>query len=269
MEHALIISKLEEINFLRTAEKHHYHLIQTPFIETLHWDALTPDDLKQMPERSVWQDHERLYALRNDFTDQLVRYYQQYNRHHNAVAYSGTIVRHQHIQTQLGLEWYEPTIQEMHYTFSVFFKYIQEILEDQIDYIVIGHYELVQLLLNDTQPNKEITMLIEQRNISGLTLKLGLHHPIVQLLLTPTHQQLEKLNQLFDSTHHIIAILNRWEAFFHSLDIDNVHLDLTPQPPRSYYKGIFIHAKLAQRELLLQGGYYKGALEGFGLGLTL
>lgn len=79
------------------------------------WDELSPDDLKQMKERSVWQADDTLFALRNDFTDQLVRYYQHYQLNHSAVAYTGPIVRHHQVQTQLGLECYRPHIQEMYH----------------------------------------------------------------------------------------------------------------------------------------------------------
>lgn len=268
MENALITSKLDEVSFLRLAEQRGFQLIDTSFIETLNWEALTPDDLKQMQERSVWQDHEKLFALRNDFTDQLVRYYQQYDRQHQSVAYSGPIVRHQKIQTQLGLECYQPTIQAMQRAFTTFYDYIREALRDDIDYVIIGHYELVHLLLGDQQTDAVMTALA-QRNISVLATLLGVEHPLVQLLQTPTQEQLQQLNTRFDASHHIVATLNHWDSFFRSLGIKAIHLDLTPQPPRSYYKGIFMNAVLTERNTTLNGGYYKGNLEGFGLGLTL
>ncbi|HCV0673285.1 ATP phosphoribosyltransferase regulatory subunit, partial [Staphylococcus aureus] len=44
----------------------------------------------------------------------------------------------------------------------------------------------------------------------------------------------------------------------------------TAQPPRSYYTGLFIQCHFAENESrVLTGGYYKGSIEGFGLGLTL
>ncbi|MGV3042026.1 ATP phosphoribosyltransferase regulatory subunit [Staphylococcus rostri] len=268
MENALITSKLAEVSFLRLAAQRGFQLIDTSFIETLNWETLTSDDLKQMQERSVWQDHEKLFALRNDFTDQLVRYYQQYDRQHQSVAYSGPIVRHQKVQTQLGLECYQPTIQAMHQAFTTFYDYIRDTLNDDIDYVILGHYELVHLLLGDKQSDDVMTW-IAQRNISALTTALGVEHPLVQLLLTPTHKQLQQLNSRFDASHQIVATLNHWDRFFRSLGIQNIHLDITPQTPRSYYKGIFINAVLTERQTTLNGGYYKGTLEGFGLGLTL
>ncbi|MCS4485691.1 ATP phosphoribosyltransferase regulatory subunit [Staphylococcus americanisciuri] len=268
MENALITSKLAEVSFLRLAEQCGFQLIDTSFIETLNWETLTSDDLKQMQERSMWQDHKKLFALRNDFTDQLVRYYQQYDRQHQSVAYSGAIVRHQKIQTQLGLECYQPTIQAMHQAFITFYDYIRDTLNDDIDYVILGHYELVHLLLGDKQTSEVMTW-IAQRNISALTTALGVEHPLVQLLLTPTHEQLQQLNSRFDASHQIVATLNHWDNFFRSLGIQKLYLDITPQPPRSYYKGIFINAVLAKRQTTLNGGYYKETLEGFGLGLTL
>ena len=34
-----------------------------------------------MDERSFWQQNKSIYALRNDFTDQLFRYYSNYPTH--------------------------------------------------------------------------------------------------------------------------------------------------------------------------------------------
>ncbi len=269
MMHPLILDKEKESQFLKLAESRNFKLIDTPFIETLVWETLSSDDLKQMSERSVWQSGSQLYGLRNDFTDQLVRYYQDYPLQDRAVAYAGSIVRNQRVCTQLGLEYYQPSIQEIHDTFETFKLYIEHCLEDQIQYVVIGHYQLTDLLLNNVQHDSQLLTWIAQRNISELKSALGLSHPVVQLLLTPTHQQLSLLNTLFPSDHYILRSLNRWDTYFKSLGITPIHLDMTPQPPRSYYKGAFIHAHLKKSNLTLTGGYYKDTLEGFGLGLTL
>ncbi|HCA7392963.1 TPA: ATP phosphoribosyltransferase regulatory subunit, partial [Staphylococcus pseudintermedius] len=82
MGQPFIQNKQYEIDFLKLATANDFEPIETAFIETLVWDELSPDDLKQMKERSVWQADDTLFALRNDFTDQLVRYYQHYQLNH-------------------------------------------------------------------------------------------------------------------------------------------------------------------------------------------
>lgn len=269
MVQRFIQDKQYEIDFLQLAASKNFEPIDTAFIETLVWDELSPDDLKQMKERSVWQTDDTLFALRNDFTDQLVRYYQHYPLTHQAVAYTGPIVRHQHVHTQLGLECYQPHIQEMYHAFETFQQFIEQQLQDEIQYVVIGHYQLIDLLLEHQTERTQLLKWVEQRNISALKSALGISHPLVRLLLTPTHQQLELLNTLYPHDHVIIRSLNRWQTYFKSLHIDMIHLDITPQPPRSYYKDTFIHAYLKESGRTLSGGYYNGPLEGFGLGLTL
>ncbi|ARJ50674.1 ATP phosphoribosyltransferase regulatory subunit [Staphylococcus lutrae] len=264
-----IQNKRYEIQFLELAASNHFQPIDTAFIETLVWDELSSDDLSQMKERSIWQADHTLFALRNDFTDQLVRYSQHYTLDHRAVAYTGPIVRHQQVVTQLGLECYQPHVQDMYRAFETFQQFIEDVLQDHIAYIVIGHYELIELLLGQEAPSPQLMTWISQRNISALKKALGLSHPVVKLLLTPTHQQLALLNTLYPHDNTMIQSLNRWHTYFKSINIPTIHLDITPQPPRSYYKGTFIHGHLKKRSLVLTGGYYNGPLEGFGLGLTL
>ncbi len=109
---------------------------------------------------------------------------------------------------------------------------------------MIGHYQLIDLLLEHQAEREQLLTWVEQRNISALKSALGMSHPLVRLLLTPTHQQLELLNTLYPHDHVIIRSLNRWQTYFKSLHIDTIHLDITPQAPRSYYKETFIHAHL-------------------------
>ncbi|MBI5974423.1 ATP phosphoribosyltransferase regulatory subunit [Staphylococcus canis] len=267
MESPLELKSLE-VQFLKYFSNQGYTLIDTSFIETLQWSQLSTDDLKQMDERSIWQNHDQLYALRNDFTDQLVRYYQNYPLQAQSIAYSGPIVRHQNVRTQLGIECYDPTIQDIHQAFEHFNHYIQSEMNTAIQYVVIGHYQLIDLLLKPEFQTEAILTAITQRNISELKKQLGIEHPIVQLLLTPTHKQLDALNELYTVDHSLVSSLNRWASFFKSLGLTDIHLDITPMAPRSYYKGTFVKAYL-EDERVVSGGYYDNGLEGFGLGLTL
>ena len=75
----------------------------------MNWGNLTHEDLQQMEERHFWQHHKHLYALRNDFTDQLFRYYSAYPSNHQQVAYAGDIIRNNKVIKQLGIENYHPS----------------------------------------------------------------------------------------------------------------------------------------------------------------
>ena len=268
MENTIILRKQQELAFLQQAQQHGFAIIETDFIEALTWTQLSPDDLKQMTERSMWQSDDDVYALRNDFTDQLMRYYSIYQREHPSLAYSGPIARHQKVALQLGLECYDPTIQMVQHAYQFFKSYIETILQESLDYAVIGHFELIELLLGSKANDTTLLQLLGQRNISALKTQLGVSHPLIRLLSTPTYAQLAQLHTLLPQDDKILQSLSRWETFLHQQGVTHIHLDITPQPPRSYYKGTFIKTYLSSGKVL-SGGDYKGTLEGFGLGLTL
>jgi len=266
----LINNKELELAFLKHFQNAHFKLVDFDFIEALSWQSLTQDDLQQMTERSFWQHDHQIFALRNDFTDQLLRYYSNYPTEYENVAYAGPIVRNNEIYTQLGIEHYNPTITDMQEDFSSFYSFIQTYLEDDIDFVILGHYQLIDLLLAPQEQTNGNLKLIQERNISELTTSLGVAHPVVQLLTTKTTEQLNVLSQLFSQEHRAIQSLRRWEQWFKSLNITDIHLDITPQAPRSYYKGAFMKCHLKKNKTQqLTGGFYKGELEGFGLGFIL
>lgn len=266
----LIRNKEKELAFLKHFEQADYQLVDFSFIESLTWPTLTQDDLQQMTERSFWQHNHQIFALRNDFTDQLLRYYSNYPSPNNKVAYSGPIIRDNVVNTQLGIEHYYPTINDMQNDFITFYDFIKSTLQDDIEFVILGHYQLIDLLLADKEQNAQILKLIQERNISELSQQLGTAHPIVQLLMTKTTDQLKLLTQLYTVDHSTIQALTRWEQFFKSLGVTDIHLDITPQPPRSYYKGAFMTCTLQHNKAQqLTGGYYTGELEGFGLGFIL
>lgn len=271
MDAATIINNKEkELNFLKHFQQADFNLVDFSFIESLAWQTLNKDDLQQMTERSFWQHDHHIFALRNDFTDQLLRYYSNYPPRHQKVVYAGPIVRDNHVYTQLGIEHYNPTITDMQEDFITFYKYIQQYLNDDIDFVILGHYQLIDLLLTTKEQTITILKLVQERNISELSSELGTSHPLVQLLTTKTTDQLDLLSQLFPYDHRTIQALRRWEQWFKSLNVKDIHLDITPQPPRSYYKGAFLKCYLKNdKNHQLTGGFYKGELDGFGLGFIL
>lgn len=112
--------------------------------------------------------------------------------------------------------------------------------------------------------------MIEERNLSGLVTYLSTEHPIVQILKENTQQQLNVLEHYIPNDHPALVELKIWERWLHTQGYKDINLDITAQPPRSYYTGLFIQCHFAENESrVLTGGYYKGSIEGFGLGLTL
>lgn len=266
----LITNKEYELDFLKHFQQAGFSLVDFSFIESLSWQSLTSDDLQQMTERSFWQHDHHIFALRNDFTDQLLRYYSNYQPQQQCIAYAGPIVRNNEVYTQLGIEHYNPTVNDMQNDFKTFYQYIKYTLNDDIDFVILGHYQLIDLLLSSKAQTQRILNLVQERNISELSAQLGLAHPVVQLLTTKTTEQLDLLGQLFPNDHRTIQSLRRWEQWFKSQGITEIHLDITPQPPRSYYKGAFMRCNLKNNKTKrLTGGFYKGPLEGFGLGFIL
>src|SRR5699024_11628004 len=113
MNTTLINNKQLEVAFLKHFHIAGFKLVDFSFIESLSWQTLTKDDLQQMTERSFWQHDHQIYALRNDFTDQLLRYYSNYPPQYQSLAYTGPIVCDNEVYTLLCIEHYNPTITDM------------------------------------------------------------------------------------------------------------------------------------------------------------
>ncbi|UMT80673.1 ATP phosphoribosyltransferase regulatory subunit [Staphylococcus roterodami] len=263
----LIALKEAETAFLKYFNQANYELVDFNVIEKLDWKQLNHEDLQQMGERNFWQHEQQIYALRNDFTDQLLRYYTMYPTSVTRVAYTGLIVRNNEAAVQVGLENYMPTLTNVQQSLKLF---IQQQLQDNVEFVVLGHYQLLDALLDKALQTSDILSMIEERNLSGLVTYLSAEHPIVQILQENTQQQLNVLERYISKDHPALVELNVWQQWLHTQGYNDIHLDITAQPPRSYYKGLFIQCHLAENESrILTGGYYKGSIEGFGLGLTL
>ncbi|MBE5663749.1 ATP phosphoribosyltransferase regulatory subunit [Staphylococcus sp. SS60] len=266
----LIALKEAETSFLKYFNQANYELVDFNVIEKLDWKQLNHEDLQQMGERNFWQYEQQIYALRNDFTDQLLRYYTMYPTSATRVAYTGLIIRNNEAAVQVGLENYTPTLTNVQQSLKLFIQFIQQQLQDNVQFVVLGHYQLLDALLDKALQTPDILSMIEERNLSGLVTYLSAEHPIVQILQENTQQQLNILERYISKDHPALVELNVWQQWLHTQGYNDIHLDITAQPPRSYYKGLFIQCHLAENESrILTGGYYKGSIEGFGLGLTL
>ncbi|MVW52538.1 ATP phosphoribosyltransferase regulatory subunit [Staphylococcus aureus] len=266
----LIALKESETAFLKYFNKADYELVDFSVVEKLDWKQLNHEDLQQMGERNFWQHEHQIYALRNDFTDQLLRYYSMYPTAATKVAYTGLIIRNNEAAVQVGLENYAPSLVNVQQSLKLFIQFIQQQLRDNVHFVVLGHYQLLDALLDKSLQTPDILSMIEERNLSGLVTYLSTEHPIVQILKENTQQQLNVLEHYIPNDHPALVELKIWKRWLHTQGYKDIHLDITAQPPRSYYTGLFIQCHFAENgSRVLTGGYYKGSIEGFGLGLTL
>ncbi|WP_154872677.1 ATP phosphoribosyltransferase regulatory subunit [Staphylococcus pasteuri] len=266
------IIKIKEIElaFLKYFSNKNYKLVDIDLIEKLDWSHLTKEDLLQMKERNFWQNNNHIYSLRHDFTDQLLRYHSIFPTDFKKVAYSGPIVRNNEVISQIGIENYLPIYNQFNDSFNDFYHFIKTYLKDDIQLIILGHYQLLNELLEEKYRTLVIKNMIEERNLSGLKHQLPHNHPILKLLSESTRHQLSKLSQYLDQSSQTLLTLKSWEEQLIKQGLTNIHLDISAQPSRSYYKGVFIRCYLNKHDTsLLTGGFYSGDLQGYGMALTL
>lgn len=185
----LIALKEAETAFLKYFNQANYELVDFNVIEKLDWKQLNHEDLQQMGERNFWQHEHQIYALRNDFTDQLLRYYTMYPTSATKVAYTGLIIRNNEAAVQVGLENYMPTLTNVQQSLQLFIQFIQQQLQDNVQFVVLGHYQLLDALLDKALQTPDILSMIEERNLSGLVTYLSAEHPIVQILQENTQNK--------------------------------------------------------------------------------
>ncbi|MGO1759323.1 MAG: ATP phosphoribosyltransferase regulatory subunit, partial [Mammaliicoccus vitulinus] len=247
-----------------------FEVIDRNFIEKLQWKQLNLDDLYSLDTRSIWKNGDAFYSLRNDWTDQIQHYSREYHLKASRVTYAGPISINEQIYTNLGVEIFNPNRNDMLQCYQYIHDFIQNELELNVDFAVIGHYQLFDLLLPKEEQTEELFQAISERNISKISKLLTQNHTLVQLLKTPTHQQLDFLTTIADTEHPTYKSLLYWKAALEESGINHIHLDITTMPPKSYYVGSFIQLyQNNNRNPIASGGHYNGTLEGFGFGIQL
>lgn len=262
--------KALEYQFLKYFQNHGYTVIDLHFIERLNWQQLTQDDLESMSTRSIWKNGQNFYALRNDWTDQLQHYARTYDLNFKRAVYAGPIANNEHINSNLGIEVFNPSYEDMLTSFQYMLQFVREEMQQPVDFAVIGHYQLLDLLLTQSEQTPEILNLINERNISELSQRLTPTHPLITLLKQPTHVQLDYIPSLIPNEHPTYLSLLRWSEELRRAGIESIHLDITTMPPKSYYIGSFMQLFTNnQSEPVMSGGHYAGEIEGFGFGIKL
>lgn len=266
-----VIDKREiELMFLKYFNRLEYEVMDMSFIEELQWQQLTQDDLNSLSTKSIWKNGDAFYSLRNDWTDQIQHYSREYKLNARRVSYAGPVSINEQITTNLGVEVFNPSKDDMLQCFQNIHHFIQKLLNQNIDFAVIGHYQLFDLLLSNFEKTNAVYDAIGERNISKISKLLSQNHPVVKLLKTPTHQQLDFLTTFADTTHPTFQSLQLWKNALVSAGIQHIHLDVTTMPPKSYYVGSFIQLyENNKRKPIASGGHYKGVLEGFGFGIQI
>ncbi len=259
-----------ELRFLNYFQSHQYEVIDMHLIERLNWQQLTQDDLESMGTRSIWKNGQNFFALRNDWTDQLQHYVRTYSLNLKQVAYAGPIANNEHISTNLGIEVFHPSYEEMLTSFQLMLRFIQQEMKQKVDFAVIGHYQLLSLLLTEEERTSNILQLINERNLSELSKQLSKGHKLITLLKQPTHLQLDYIQSLIPNDHPTYLSLLRWSEELKRAGISTIHLDITTMPPKSYYIGSFMQLfQNDQSEPIMSGGHYNGEIDGFGFGIKI
>ena len=88
----------------------------------------------------------KFYALRNDWTDQLQHYARTYDLNFKRAVYAGPIANNEHINSNLGIEVFNPSYEDMLTSFQYMLQFVREEMQQPVDFAVIGHYQLLDLL---------------------------------------------------------------------------------------------------------------------------
>lgn len=88
---SLLAKKQREMGFLHHFHHLGYDLIDLGVVEKFEWTQLSHDDLHLMLNRHKWQSGDKLFALRSDWTNAIVRYRKQYHLRADKIAYSGPV----------------------------------------------------------------------------------------------------------------------------------------------------------------------------------
>ncbi|MEJ7321667.1 ATP phosphoribosyltransferase regulatory subunit, partial [Staphylococcus epidermidis] len=90
-------------------------------------------------------------------------------------------------------------------------------------------YQLIDALLDQQFQTPDVVEMIEERNISGLVRKLGVHHPLIRILKENTLNQLQLLPNYLSANHPALQTLQLWEGWLKSWGLKDIHLDITAQ----------------------------------------
>ena len=146
----VISNKEKELAFLNYFNERNFEVIDMSFIEKLQWKQLTQDDLDSLDTRSIWKNGDSFYSLRNDWTDQIQHYSREYQLKASRVTYAGPIAVNEHIHTNLGIEIFNRLDKTILQCYQYIYDFIHK-LDLNIDFAVIGHYQLFDLLLSSEE----------------------------------------------------------------------------------------------------------------------
>ncbi|SFC21726.1 ATP phosphoribosyltransferase regulatory subunit HisZ [Alkalibacterium subtropicum] len=267
----LLEKKRKEMDFL-----HHFHLLgydllDLSLLEEFEWDRLSEDDLKMMKSRHTWQTGHSLLSLRSDWTDAIVRYRKKYKLKTDKIAYSGPVFPMDKEKMQFGMEIFTEDIGKQIDTMKELIQYIKENMALSLNVAVISHYSLLKKLLSENERQEpEIMRYLDERNLDGLTERLGDSHPVVRLMSQPVPEQLDYAKAHYPDLRKPVEEIKRWQDQLQKNSIPVVYCDLFSIPPQSYYKGIFLQFYTDHAvEPVVTGGQYSSPTRAFGMAINL
>lgn len=114
----------------------------------IEWTQLSHDDLHLMLNRHKWQSGDKLFALRSDWTNAIVRYRKQYHLRADKIAYSGPVYSLLKERHQLGVETFTDSIPKQIEVLGDMITFMEKELELSLSVAVVSHNKLLKKILS-------------------------------------------------------------------------------------------------------------------------
>lgn len=269
MNDSLLKQKHREMDFLHHFHQRGYDLIDLGIVESFDWSKLSHDDLQLMHNRHKWQHDGKIFALRSDWTNAIVRYRKQYQLKTSKIAYSGSVYTIQNEKQQLGVEIFEDSVPAQMNVLHDMISFIQTDLKEFLTVAVISHNKLLKKIMKPAELEDDlIRKFISERNRDALMHRLDADHPIISLMERSPDQQTAYLEAHYPELRDNLKELSEWKQALINENIDCVYADILALPTQSYYRGIFIHLYAKdQVEPVASGGQYTSSSKAFGMAI--
>ena len=267
---SLLAKKQREMGFLHHFHHLGYNLIDLGVVEKFEWTQLSHDDLHLMLNRHKWQSGDKLFALRSDWTNAIVRYRKQYHLRADKIAYSGPVYSLLKERHQLGVETFTDSIPKQIEVLGDMITFMEKELELSLSVAVVSHNKLLKKILSPRElEDASVRKFICERNQDALKHRLGADHPLIGLMDQAPTEQAGYLKEHYPELTGHLNELAEWEATLKSKNVDYVYADMLALPNQSYYKGIFIQLYGEnQTEPVASGGQYTSSSKAFGMAIN-
>ncbi len=81
--------------------------------------------------------------------------------------------------------------------FMRFYKYIEQYVNEDMDFVILGDYELMDLVLSSKEETRRILKLVEEGNIWEVWWEVGSCDGVVELLRRKRRDELDLVSEVF------------------------------------------------------------------------